>query len=89
MNSIYFSPLYADRLPEKAEELTELGFHISRTETEAPEGSVISAKIQSPSGDVLNLGSILLDGKKLTVKNALVTIDELLSFIEENSPIEF
>lgn len=89
LNGIYFSPLYSDRLPEKIEELPQLGFNVSKTETESPEGSIISATISSPSGETLDLGSVLLDGKRVTVEKSLIPIDDLLAFIEENSPIEF
>jgi len=81
----YFSPLFTDRLADKVQDLRSLGFNLIKTETESSEGTVISGKIISPKNEELNLGSVLLDGKDVVVKNTLVPVDKVISFIEEQA----
>lgn len=89
INNTYFNPAFADRLGNKVEELRELGFNLAKTETESNEGTVISGLLITPSGERLELGSILLDGKSIVVKKAMVTVDDLVNFITESVPKEF
>ena len=89
VNNNYFNPIFADRLAEKVPELKELGFNFSKTETETGKGTVISAKVVAPNGEELDLGSLLLDGKQVIVQRSLTLPDNLLNFLEENSPTEF
>jgi len=83
MQGAYFSPLFTDRLADKVQDLRSLGFNLMKTETESSEGTVISGKIIGPTSEELNLGSVLLDGKDVVVKNTLVPIEKLINFIEE------
>ena len=81
----YFSPFFVDRLADKIQDLRSLGFNCIKTETESSEGTVISGKIISPSNEELHLGSVLLDGKNVVVKNTLVPVEKVISFIEEQA----
>jgi hypothetical protein len=89
INNIYFSPIYADRLAEKVPELNQLGFNLSKTETEAAQGTIVTGSLAAPSGEKLDLGSLLYDGKSVRVQKSLITVDTLLNFIEDNVPQEF
>lgn len=79
----YFNPTYAEKLLEKVQELKTLGFKSAKTETESEDGKIIAGKLISPGGEEFSLGSILLTGKEVIVQNTLRTVDELVSFIEE------
>ena len=81
VNNVYFNPLFANKLSSKVPELKELGFELHKTESETVQGDVVSATITSPRGDSLSLGTILLDGKKVSIEKDLVTIDKLLEFL--------
>lgn len=85
----YFNPTYAEKLLDKVNELKTLGFKSAKTETESEDGKIISGKIIGPSGEEFELGSILLTGKDVVIQNTLRTIDELISFIEEEGSKEF
>ena len=85
LQGAYFSPLFTDRLADKVQDLRTLGFNMVKTETESAEGTVISGKIISPSNEELHLGSVLLDGKNVVVKNTLVPVEKVISFIEEQA----
>ena len=89
LNNAYINPLFISTLATKVPELEQLGFNMSTTETESAEGRLISALIKAPDDTKLNIGSILLDGKQLTVQNTLVLPDDLINFIVENVPKEF
>jgi len=89
VNNTYFNPIFADRLAEKVPELKKTGFNFSKTETESAKGTIISAKVVAPTGEELDLGSLLLDGKQVIVQRSLTLPDNLLNFIEENIPVEF
>lgn len=89
VNNNYFNPIFADRFAEKVPELKDVGFNFSKTETESAEGTIISGKVVAPNGEELDLGSLLLDGKKVIVQRSLTLPDSLLSFIEEALPTEF
>ena len=89
INNIYFSPTYADRLAEKVPELNQLGFNLSKTETETAQGTIVTGTLTAPSGEKLDLGSLLYDGKYVRVQKSLMMLDTLLNFIEENVPQDF
>lgn len=85
INNAYFNPNYAERLFEKIPELKSLGFRSETTETESEDGKIISAKILSPMGNELDLGSLLLTGKEVVVQRSLQTLDDIIEFIEEEA----
>jgi len=89
VNNTYFNPIFADQMAKKIPELKDTGFNFSKTETESSEGTVISANVIAPNGEELDLGSLLLDGKKVIVQRSLTLPDTLLSFIEDALPQEF
>lgn len=89
VNNTYFNPIFADRFAEKVPELKEIGFNFSKTETESGEGTIISANVVAPTGEELDLGSLLLDGKTVVVQRSLTLPDTLLNFVEEALPQEF
>lgn len=89
INNVYFSPTYADRLAEKVPELNQLGFNLSKTETETAQGTIVTGTLAAPHGEKLALGSLLYDGKAVSVQKSLITLDTLLNFIEENVPQDF
>lgn len=84
----YFNPAYAERLFDKVKELKTLGFTSSVTETETNDGKVVSGIITAPSGNELDLGSLLLTGKEVVVQNSLETIDDVIAFIQEEGSQE-
>jgi hypothetical protein len=85
----YFNPMFSTDLANKIPELEQSGFKISQTETESEEGTTISASIIGPNNEELNLGTVLLDGENIIVKNSLVVPNDLISFIESNSLDQF
>jgi len=89
INNTYVSPTYADRIAYKVEELNELGFNLTKTETETSEGTIVTGRIAAPTGNRLELGSLLYDGKSVKVQKSLVTVDAFLTFIEDNIPKQF
>lgn len=81
VNQVYFNPMFTNDLVRKTEELTEHGFMLAQTETESEEGTVVAGKIQAPEGMVLDLGSVLLDGKTIRINRDLTSVSDLVKFI--------
>jgi len=84
INEVYFNPLFANDLSLKIPELDESNVNLSQTETETEDGSLVSATVLTPTKK-LNLGSVLLDGKTVVVKQDLVTVERFIEFIEKRS----
>jgi hypothetical protein len=82
VNKVYFNPMFAQDLSRKVPEMKDGGLSTSQTETETGKGTVISGKVLSPGGTVLELGSVLLDGETVKISKPLVTVDEVVDFIK-------
>jgi hypothetical protein len=89
INNVYVSPLFVDDLMNSVEELEQIGITSTKTETESSDGTVVSADLQSKTGVSLPLGSVLLDGRDVIIQSSLVTIDELVNYIENQAPEVF
>jgi pyruvate/2-oxoacid:ferredoxin oxidoreductase alpha subunit len=85
LQGVYFNPTFAQKLKEKVPELERAGIVISQTTVDSQVGQVIEAGVKASNGVYLDLGSVTLDGKNVTVKDNLATIDTLVSFVEKNS----
>ncbi len=86
VNQVYFNPMFTNELANKVEELTTHGFILAQTETESKEGTVVAGKIQAPDGTILDLGSIVLDGKTVRINRSLTPVSYLVEFIKASAP---
>lgn len=84
INNTYINPFHIDRISDKIPELQQAGFDLSKTETESKEGNVVSAHMRSPSGQELDLGSVILTGKEIKIQKSLLTVDDFVRFVEDN-----
>ena len=81
VNQVYFNPIFTNDLVRKTPELTGHGFILAQTETESEEGTVVAGKVQAPDGTILDLGSVLLDGKTVRINRDLTAVSDLVKFI--------
>lgn len=85
LKGVYFNPAFTNKLNEKVPELASAGFIITQTNVDSSQGQTIEAKAQASNGVVLDLGSVILDGKDVTVQGNLATVDTLVSFVQQNA----
>lgn len=86
LKDVYFNPLFAVKLKTKVPELKEAKLFITTTGTEDERGELKSSQIKSAmSGDVLKLGSVLLNGKDVKINRRLMTVDTLVEWIADEA----
>ena len=86
LKDVYFNPLFASKLKLKVPELKDAKLFITTTGTDDERGELKSAQIRSTmSGEKLNLGSVLLDGKAVHISRRLVTVDSLVEWVADEA----
>lgn len=80
INKAYFNPLYIEELYTKVGDLKKEGYTYKKSDVESKNGNLIEAAVLSPDEEILDLGSILLDGERIKTVKPLVTIKNLVSF---------
>jgi hypothetical protein len=81
IDNVYINPAWAKNLSTKVPELEENGFYITVIESTVPEGKSFMGKIRHYAGSELQLGSVVLDGKKVVVDESLIDIEDLMGFL--------
>jgi hypothetical protein len=82
IDNTYINPIFLKDIDKKVPELQEHGFYFTVDEESVPEGHAFSASIRHYLGSSLDLGKIVLDGRDRIIKKALVTVTDLMEFLQ-------
>jgi len=85
IKNVYFNPKAANDLSQKVPELENIGIALFETETESEKGRVVTAQAKSLHGNILELGTIVLDGSTIITKGNLAPYSDLVDFIITNA----
>lgn len=84
INGIFFNPVFAERMPELLPVLEDAGFKFGNESDMSSGENLVAGWLESPDGNILDLGMVVLTGRGEIEPEGLVRITELLGFVEEH-----